>query len=204
MIFDYVDIGTSFFHTSSEILQPGEYALMVEPVIQYLEKIPSAAGVVKANFAISNQRGFQDLFYVPLDQTVQYNLPWWIYGCNKLGAEHPTAAATLKELQLPNLMISVKVPTITFADLLHVYSIEKIRHLKIDTEGHDHVILNMVYQSLIQKLIPTIDSITFEYIDVFNNTKEIDEIVEWFTSSLGYCLGPLDEANNKTLTLGEK
>lgn len=199
MIFDYVDIGTSFFHTSAEIKKENENVLLVEPITHYLEKLPSTTGIVKANFAISNQKGFLDLFYVPLETTANLNLPSWIYGCNKLGSKHPTAETVLKQLNLPNYMISIKVPTITFNDLIYIYSIEQIKHLKVDTEGHDHVILKMVYESITLKKIPPMQTIQFEYLTAFDNINELNDIIHLFLQ-IGYKIEQYD-SDNKILSL---
>lgn len=199
MIFNYVDIGTSYFETSVDLAKENETVLLVEPIMEYLEKIPSKIGVYKANFAISNQRGFLDLFYVPLKDTYNLNLPSWIYGCNKLGSKHPTVDNLLTPLNLNHLMVSTKVPTITFNNLIELYSIEKIINLKIDTEGHDHIILQMVYDSIIKKEIVEMNSITFEYIQAFNNTNDLDNLITLFEVNLGYKLTSI-EGDNRILT----
>lgn len=181
MNFDFVDIGTSDFDTSLDKRKKGQTVLLVEPIFSYLKNLPDGEGIFKANFAISNRHALRPIFYVKPDTIFGYNFPEWISGCNSLDRPHPTVERLLKESNLQksfNDIVTVEtVLLITFAKLVDLYEIKKIGFLKIDTEGHDHIILKDVLSMLKKKKIK-IEKIKFEYDPFFGNTKELDKLIK--------------------------
>lgn len=170
MIFNYVDIGTSDFETSLEICKPNETILLVEPLFTYLRNLPDPSNAIKANFAISDNSGWGDIFYVPSETIEQHNLPYWVRGCNSLNKPHVNVTA----LNLPEGIVQTqKVRTITFTQLVDIYEIEHIDQLKTDTEGHDHIILSSVIDAINNGL--TVNQIISEYKVDFGNLNEMSE-----------------------------
>lgn len=167
-----MDIGTSDFDTSAELLRENEYVLLVEPVFHYLKNIADRPGVIKAPFAISDHNGYADIYHIPETDISKLGLPDWLRGCNSLGKPHKLAFQEWPHVTQQQLT----VPTITFQTLIDVYSIESIRNVKIDTEGHDHVILAQIL-NFVQQL--NIQSIMFEYIGDWNeNAQILDQLIE--------------------------
>ena len=181
MNFDFVDIGTSDFDTSLNQRDPGQTVLLVEPIFEYLSKLPDGEGIIKAPFAISSRNSYRPMHYIDPEIIKEYKLPDFIRGCNSLGYQHPTVIRLLKECGLEDQyheIVTVKtVRMITFEKLLNLYEIKKIGFLKIDTEGHDHIILKEVLARRKEKKVK-IDKIKFEYNPVFGNTKELDKLIK--------------------------
>jgi hypothetical protein len=181
MNFDFVDIGTSDFDTSLNERDPGQTVLLVEPVFEYLSRLSDGEGVLKAPFAISNRSGYRPMHFIDPDTIREYNLPDFIRGCNSFGYQHPTVIKLLKECGVEDQyheIVTVKtVRVITFEKLLNLYDIKKIGFLKIDTEGHDHIILKEVLARIKEKKVK-IDKIKFEYNPVFGNTKELHRLIK--------------------------
>jgi hypothetical protein len=178
MHYDFVDIGTSDFNIGKGDFDWGKKYLAVEPVAHYLYNIPDLHNLTKANYAITNKTGFVDVFYLERGTIESYDLPSWARGCNKIGCVHPTIQEILNIYELPKELLKVqKANCITFSQLLDLYNITSIGHLKIDTEGHDHIILEMVAQDLLDGKVQ-IDSIMLEYLPFFGNTQQIDSIAE--------------------------
>ncbi len=177
MYFDFVEIGTSDFEVGeNNIIDHSKQYLFVEPLKFYLEKLPTGPNITKANCAITDKETTLEMFFIEEENILKYNLPLWVKGCNKLGSEHPTVKKLIKENNLPQHIITrLSIECLTFKTLIQKYNISKIDKLKIDTEGHDHVILKDVIKLLIDNEI-TINSITFEYIQVFENTFELDRL----------------------------
>ena len=171
MNFKYVDIGTSDFDTSLKNIVSGDKILLVEPIFYYLRNLQDGAGIFKANFAISNTEGFGKIYYVKAKDIVEHSLPTWFRGCNSLNSKHPTVVKFLKLLKKPESLISVmEVRKLSFTKLVDVYNVTSIDTLKIDTEGHDVVILSDVYKAILNGL--PIREIKFEYIEEFNKVKD--------------------------------
>lgn len=167
MKYTYIDIGTSDFLTSIDSLKDDETALMVEPLFYYLAKLPDHPKVVKAPFAISDFCGYSHVYYTTEEDIQKFKLPYWARGCNSFNKPHPDIS-----MQFPFVPQQIRVvPVIDIPTLISVYNIEQVSNIKIDTEGHDHVIVNQLIP-LIDKL--KITAISFEYKAVFANGPQLD------------------------------
>ncbi len=198
MHFDFVDIGTSDFETSLDLRTNNQTVLLVEPLFSYLANLANGEGIFKAPFAVSNQAGFNKIYYVEESDIQTNNLPAWVKGCNSIGEKHITVTKLLNERGLPVILIkSQSIRLITFKQLVEIYAITSIGQLKIDTEGHDHFILPDVIQLLKSKKL-RIKSIIIEYIEVFGNTVTLDQHIA-ILLRLGYTRAQLGD--NVTLTL---
>lgn len=176
--FDFVDIGTSYFDTSVDYAKSGQRILLVEPIREYLGRIKNPPGieVVKENAAIMGYTGKGKIFYVDEERSRKYGLPEWVYGCNSIDVPHPTILMMCVDGKIPTSVIDEReIPVLTFRDLVEKHHIRSIGHLRIDTEGNDHVILADVIDILGEKKL-TIDKITVEYIHFFGNTPQLDEL----------------------------
>lgn len=140
--YDFIEIGTSDFNTLIQKATASTVGLSVEPMTNYLEKLPDKPHVIKVNAAVSDKTGKMEIYYVPNDVREKYGLPNWMKGTNKVGAPHPTVMRYLKKHNLPeSLMRKQTVPVLSVRKLLSDYKVGSIGLLKIDTEGHDIVIL---------------------------------------------------------------
>lgn len=138
---DFIEIGTSNFDTEIGSCPDSSVGISVEPLENYLEDLPNKPNVIKYPAAISSKPGELDLYYVPPDVVDKYFNEDGLKGCNSLGAPHPTAQRIMKERGLESMIKTKKVPVITFGDLLEKFNVKSIKYLKIDTEGHDCIIL---------------------------------------------------------------
>lgn len=127
-----VEIGTSDFRSHAFTNQKGLY---VEPVKEYFDRLPQDC--LKENVAVSNYDGEIDIYHIPSVVIEKRKLPDWLRGCNSVGAPHPT----VMKMGLQQYCEISTVQVVRIKDLLHKHGIEGIDLLKIDTEGHDCVIL---------------------------------------------------------------
>ena len=126
-----VEIGVCDFETLAG-QKPG---IFVEPIKAYFDRLPS--NCIKENVAVSNYTGFIDVYHVPEQIIAEHKLPDWLRGCNSVNQLHP------QHRNLPLEWIRCEtVPVVRIKSLLDKYDVKYIDLLKIDTEGHDTVILN--------------------------------------------------------------
>jgi FkbM family methyltransferase len=171
---DFVDIGTSDFDIGNGHIENDKFYLLVEPIQFYLNNLPNTSKIIKANYAISDKDDIIKVYYIQEQDIIKYNLPHWVRGCNKINEKHPTVTKLLQQYNLSeDIIIYDEIKCITFSTLIKQYNVTKIRNLKIDTEGHDHIVLKTVKDCLFNSSI-NIESIKVEYIPVFGNTQEID------------------------------
>lgn len=133
-----VEIGTSDFRTRAGL----EDGLFVEPVKPYFDRLPRCR---KENVAVSNRRGTVFVYYLEPDKIKELKLPDWSRGCNCINKPHPTIQKLLFNRvgsEWEEHITKEEVNVVRIKDLLIKHKIKEIDILKIDTEGHDCIILN--------------------------------------------------------------
>lgn len=131
-----IEIGTSDFRTEAGKVE----GIFIEPVKYYFDRLPDCN---KINCAISNYEGSIDIYYVTDEEITRYNIPQWVRGCNSVNKFHPSVVSLLFQAGLdPNLVIRKDtVPVRRIKSIIEEHNVTDIDFLKIDTEGHDCVIL---------------------------------------------------------------
>lgn len=126
-----VEIGTSDFRTKAGQVN----GLFIEPVKEHFDRLPKCN---KENIAISNYEGEIKIYYIPSFVIESENLPQWVRGCNSVNEPHPT----LLDFGWEHLVGYDTVKVERIKTVLDRHGIIEIDTLKIDTEGHDCIILN--------------------------------------------------------------
>lgn len=146
MKYDFIEIGTSDFDTLIQSTE-GQIGLSIEPLKIYLDRLPSNKTVIKVNCAVSDRNGVTHVYWVDPHDIDKYDLPLYLKGCNSIENPHPTTLRILNERNLESLLKKETCETITWNRLVNRYNIDSITLLKIDTEGHDCVIINNILNS---------------------------------------------------------
>lgn len=183
--YDFIEIGTSDFNALIQKAGPTTVGLSVEPLSDYLDRLPNKPHVQKVNAAASNKSGSLLIYYVPDAVRKQYDLPNWMKGTNSIGAPHPTVVRYLAKHDLPASLIHTrKVPVYSVAQLFRKYGVGSVDYLKVDTEGHDTVILG-AYLDLVERR-PELRAqrILFES-NALSNKRAVGTIVQRL-EALGY------------------
>ena len=142
MKYAFVEIGTSDFDTEIQACEESATGLSIEPVKRYLDNLPDKKNVKKINCAVSDYDGTIKIYYVTDENIKKHSLPEFVRGCNSVNKPHPILTQVGFGANIPSDLINVdEVPVKTFQSLAAEYEIESIDFLKIDTEGHDCVIL---------------------------------------------------------------
>ena len=162
-----IEIGTSNFAT----MAGKRDGLFIEPVKAYFDSLPNCN---KENVAISNFEGEVIMFYMRPEDIDKHKLPKWLKGCNMIGEPHPTMLKVLREEKKGLSIIRCdKVKVVRIKSLIDKHNIKKIKVLKIDTEGHDCIILNDFLDTV--DILPRI--IIFENNEL-SNQQEIEAVTK--------------------------
>lgn len=142
MFLDYIEIGTSDFNTEIEN-KDNKKGLSIDPVKYYIDKLPNKTGCIKINNGISNFNGEITVHYISNEDIIKYKLPDYVKGCNSVNHYHPTIEKLLLNMgiKMKDIVVSDRVPCKTLLSLLSEYNCDGFYFLKIDTEGHDCIIL---------------------------------------------------------------
>lgn len=163
-----IEIGTSDFDTLAGL----EYGIFIEPIKYYYDQLPN--NCIKENIAISNYDGKTSAFYIKNEDIRNYGLPDWIRGCNSIHKHHPTVVKTLLEYGLPDTLIKeqeILVKPLSY--IISKYNIKSIDILKIDTEGHDSIIILDYFSTAI--VLPKV--VVFEN-NILSDKAEINLAIE--------------------------
>lgn len=171
-----IEIGTSDFRTHAGKVD----GLFIEPVKEHFDRLPNC---LKENVAISNYEGEIDLYYIPSDKIKELELPDWIRGCNSVGKPHKT----LVKAGWDKYCIKDTVKVVRIKTLIEKHNITEVDFLKIDTEGHDTIILNDFLDTV--DILP--GKIQFEA-NVLSDEKEVNKCVERL-KGLGYLCNKVKE-----------
>jgi glycosyltransferase involved in cell wall biosynthesis len=167
---DFIEIGTSDFSTEIQEAM-GRTGLSVEPIKHYLDALPDVEGVTKIRAAVSDYDGHINVYNVHPDLIRKYQLPDWVRGCNSVNNYHPTVLKLILEKRLDEreLFSVERVPVMTFSTLIKKHNVRGCRYLKIDTEGHDVVILNSYLECVARGEFSLAQKIQFEANELTEN-----------------------------------
>lgn len=78
--YDFIEIGTAFFDTLIEKASDEQYGLSIEPVKEYLDKLPDKKFVTKIAGAVVSDEDHNglDLYYVDESDIEKHNLGIWM------------------------------------------------------------------------------------------------------------------------------
>lgn len=144
---NFIEIGTSDFDTLIQ-KQPEDNTInySIEPIKFYLDALPNKKNVIKVNAAISDKDGETAIYYVKPENIAKYGLPDWVRGCNSIGKQHPTVERILRNRKLEHILESDRIDVIDIKTFIAKNNIKSINYLKIDTEGHDCIIIDSLLQ----------------------------------------------------------
>ena len=187
MHYDFIEIGTSDFETEIEKCDDNSIGLSIEPLINYLNKLPNKKLVTKVNCAVSNYDGKVNIFYVSEENIEKHNLPDGFKGCNTINKPHPITKGFVFGYSVPDEAISsIEVEVKSVKTLFEEYNVESIKYIKVDTEGHDCVIINDYFDVCIKNNHLFADKILFES-NQLSDQNEVQKIIDKFIEN-GYNL----------------
>ena len=154
--YDFIEIGTSDFDT--EIQCAGlKRGISIEPVKRYLDALPNPPHVTKIHGAVSNVSGTIDVYSISPENIQKHNLSYWLRGCNSVNTHHILWAGKVPD----EIIIKDRVPAYTFSDIVSICHVKSCKYLKMDTEGHDLIILES-YLDCVSNGFPLVPKIQFE------------------------------------------
>jgi FkbM family methyltransferase len=149
VFYNYIEIGTSDFDT--EIQKKNNYnGISIEPIKYYYDKLPNNLNKIKLNMAISDHKGKCYVYYLSEKTIKDYNLPEFVRGCNSINSYHPTVVTICKNnnIDFDKIYEKQEVNVDTLYNIIINYNVDGFFYLKIDTEGHDTIILKKFYDDI--------------------------------------------------------
>lgn len=161
-----IEIGVSDIGTRAGEID----GIYIEPVKYYFDRLPECT---KENVAISNKEGELEIYYIDDQIMKKYDLPNWLRGCNMIGKIHPDILKHLERRNVdPSVVKKQTVKVVRIKSIIEKYNVTHIDFLKVDTEGHDHIIINDFLDTV--DILP--NKIKFEY-NYVSNKEEIEKLI---------------------------
>jgi len=184
--YDFIEVGTSDFDTEIE-KNDNKVGISVEPIKYYLDRLPNKQNCIKLNIGISNYVGTCVVNYLSEKTIEKYNFPYWVRGCNSVNSYHKTVAdlCISKGIDIQQISEKDSVNVTTLCALMNDVSVDGVYFLKIDTEGHDTVILEKFYEE-VQNSAHLPHVIQFES-NVLSSSEAVNHIIRAF-QNIGYDL----------------
>jgi hypothetical protein len=186
--YDFIEIGTCNFDTLIQNADDEIFGISVEPIGYYLNQLPNKKNVKKINKAVTDyvhsENKKMTIYYIPENIIFHNNLGFWMKGCNSVNKYHPLHIA----YNVCHLVQKDEVDVISVKDLFVENNVGTLKLLKIDTEGHDVIILNGLYNYLLE--IKNSEFYPKKIIFESNSnicSELVDDIIEKFVN-LGYIL----------------
>jgi FkbM family methyltransferase len=145
--YDYIEIGTSDFDTLVQLMPDSALGISVEPIKEYLDLLPEKENNQKVNAAISDTDKKSTVYLVKPEDIRKYGLDEWVKGCNSIDSPHPSVLTYLRAKDLLDIYHKEEIECLSIKTLIERYSIGEVDLLKIDTEGHDFVIIKSLLKT---------------------------------------------------------
>lgn len=129
----FIEIGSCDFDTLNDLADQGWKGAIVDPIAEYLNSLPRKKNVTYINSAVDDKRGRRTMS---------------VYNSDVVKKDHDFAGMSSFEEYTneanKSKVTSREVSTVTFEDVCMMANVPRIDLLKVDTEGHDFIILKSI------------------------------------------------------------
>ncbi len=187
----FLEVGTSDFNAMIQTAPDDMSGISMEPLKFYLDNLPDRPLVKKLAAAlVAEATPYIDMYYIEPEVIAdpKNELYDFMKGCNSVGKPHDyhlryngfsngweDENVIIRNLLEEGLVTHIKVPALTFEQLMGVYDLDYVGTIKLDTEGQDSPLLQSIldYYEKSGKTLPlTIELETNRH----NNPKEVNNI----------------------------
>tara|TARA_R100000664_G_scaffold8566_1_gene14056 strand:+ start:3840 stop:4451 length:612 start_codon:yes stop_codon:yes gene_type:complete len=196
MNLDFIEVGTSDFDSLLQSSKENAKGISIEPLQEYLDRLPSKKNIFKVCKGISDKRiPSAIIYYIPPRIIEHLKLPDWLKGCNSFFKKH------LQHKIYEEYVACDCVEIVRFVDIVNEFKVSSVKLLKLDCEGHDLVILKSIYNEYIEGLLDVLpEEILFEcYVGdkkepPYCRDEDLNEVIMKF-KSLNYALEKKNHSN---------
>lgn len=196
MHYKFIDIGCGHTNVSVDVYGLDVNGLLVEPIKEFCNVLPSSTTVLKECAAITSYDGVLDMNVTTDDlSNVQY-FPisvlsnkkhfnriaekYGIYGMEFVGTDSTKDTHNYEWLKSKRSVLCMSLRT-----LLNKHDITEVDQFKIDVEGHENTILLQLIDLMRSGEFKVNEKIIFEY-NYLSDKKELDELAQTISEEFGF------------------
>lgn len=179
MHYHFIEIGTANFDTLIQRANDKIVGLSIEPLKHLLDQLPDKENITKINCAISDEEREMTIYYVTQENIDKYEFPWWFIGSSSVNKINDNIERVLSERGIdPSLVVeSQTVKTQRLDKIIAKYNVSSLSILKIDTEGHDTIILSKFFEDYLSEKIKFLPKqIIFEHNGLYDE-KDYERLI---------------------------
>jgi len=168
----FIEVGSCDFDTCEQLIKNGWKGIVIEPVKYYYDKLTKYPHIHYENIAISDKECETNIHYINPEYIINEKQEW-LKGISSLeGATGPLSLEQNKKLYNFQNCLKQNVKTFTLNQICDKYNIKEIDYLKIDTEGHDLIVLQSINLEKINVKMIKIEHKHLNKNDIINHLKQ--------------------------------
>jgi len=175
MDYDFLEIGCCDNNTLLDIFPLNSKGILVDPIHEHLEKLPSSDNIIKICCSISDNSNFKEVFFISEKNLIKHNLPIGLKNVSSILG----VPKIISDLDQGHLVEKRIVTNYNIESFYKKYNINSVKVLKIDAEGCDLQIMEDLYNYIINKkfyLWP--EKIIFEcFYEQFRDEEKLKNII---------------------------
>lgn len=195
MNYKFVDIGCAYFSVSTDIFGTECNGLLIEPIEEYINVLPTGENIRKECCAISTFDGEmemnvvvrkKDLRYLPINEVVKYFTDFQYMKRNDFHTDDGSSSFTDPIYILDKEKLEKrKVICSTLKTVFVKHDVTEIDYLKIDVEGYENIVLSQLIELLDNGKLRISKEIKFEY-NKLSDLKELDQLSDLICQKHGF------------------
>lgn len=196
MHYKFIDIGCGHSNVSVDVYGLNVHGLLVDPIQEFCNVLPSSSTVLKECAAITTYDGTLDMNVTTEDLSNVRYFPISALRNKKhferiakrygvYGMEFISTDATKDTHNYEWLKSKRTVQCMTLKSLLNKYDITEVDQFKIDVEGHENVLLSQLIDLIRLGEFKVNEKIIFEY-NYLSDKKVLDELIEIISKEFGF------------------
>ncbi len=167
----FIEVGSCDFDTCEKLIRNGWKGIVIEPVKYYFDRLTKFPQINYENIAISDKEGESEIHYIDPKFIVKQDQQW-LKGISSIeGKSGPLSFETNNKLYYYKKRLKQKVKTIPLNELCKEHNVDTIDFLKIDTEGHDIIVLKSIDLEKINVKMIKIEHKHVSHIDIIKHLE---------------------------------
>lgn len=138
----FIEVGSCNFDTCEKLIKNGWNGIVIEPIKYYFDSLPKYDNIFYENIAIDSCKRYVDIEYI--DPKIINNNNKWLSGISSINKESGPLNLSQNKDKFKGIKKKYIVKTDTLNNICNKYNIKHVDLLKIDTEGHDFIVLKSI------------------------------------------------------------
>ena len=171
----FIEVGSCNFDTCEKLIKNGWNGIVIEPVKYYFDSLPKYNNIFYENIAIDICKDYKEIEYINPEKIDENNE--WLSGISSINKSNGPLNLSKNKINFKNIKKKNIVKTDTLNNICDKYNVMNIDFLKIDTEGHDLIVLKSINLERINVKLIKIEHKHLDENEIKNYLEEYNYLV---------------------------